>query len=617
MWIVKRNFFFPLPNGQTIDYEYVYPSNLTVDEVFYYIINIRYPTVPSYVYQELKEGLEDFIEQTENTCADHVGDMCVENVLELKEQIDVDNLVGNEKTNLQNKYEEFVNYWIECFEEHEYWHTTNRSLRGRRISDAIEQKIHSAIVRSSVKYNSKWNFHQHRLNNLSNLNEESIRSAFSFLYKKDVNIQRYLLSQELRHTRELEELFHQFQEHVHHNISTNHETIHQNIHKNSHKEIINEMIKEQIEITEIKEAEFNSRIEHLIEEQKREFHEILLRLYEDMVVFNKPSKDIVNMKNVNSFAQLKPSTDSSTTPMNSEYSFTVQLGSQMKTMHNIKLTKIQFIDLLRLQKQNVSNLFEINPERLMTTMNIFSDSLTGIAILEKSFSTDVVEKNSNEEIFRRIVRSRTDYLFPLYDQQMKRIQEYMTTINASKEKNMSNIGNVYVTKHGNLDGTHVVFHVITNDMLSSTANKGQYMNYRIKNDGLSTNMKIAAHISRHPTLTHGIRHVLKACNYYQIRNVYLPLLMVDELTEDMTLQWVLKRAETVLKCVKGFLIQLGAWSTSTDAISSKFSMSNSSVSSFINLHFLVPNNMLNETLMEIADLIPSIFRITRNIILVR
>ena len=55
--------------------------------------------------------------------------------------------------------------------------------------------------------------------------------------------------------------------------------------------------------------------------------------------------------------------------------------------------------------------------------------------------------------------------------------------------------------------------------------------------------------SRHPVLL-GLRHILRTAVVSDITTLTIPLLLVHELSEEMTVPWCLRRAELVFKCVK-------------------------------------------------------------------
>jgi len=70
-------------------------------------------------------------------------------------------------------------------------------------------------------------------------------------------------------------------------------------------------------------------------------------------------------------------------------------------------------------------------------------------------------------------------------------------------------GDVYITRHSNLSEVHVVFHLVSDDSVSTTS-------YELT--------------SRHPVIV-ACRNILKICFRYDVRHITLPLLLVHEMTE--------------------------------------------------------------------------------------
>lgn len=112
-----------------------------------------------------------------------------------------------------------------------------------------------------------------------------------------------------------------------------------------------------------------------------------------------------------------------------------------------------------------------------------------------------------------------------------------------------NIGDFYITKHSNMSQVHILFHLATNE------------NSRERTQSLTSPTKTLKHSdlsSRHPVIL-GLRNILKACITNNIQTLTIPLLLTHEMNEEMTISWVMKRAELVLKCLKGFMIEFVQW----------------------------------------------------------
>lgn len=74
-------------------------------------------------------------------------------------------------------------------------------------------------------------------------------------------------------------------------------------------------------------------------------------------------------------------------------------------------------------------------------------------------------------------------------------------------------GDIYVTRHSNLCDAHLVFHMICDDTV------------------LSNNIN-----SRHPVVM-GLRNVLKMASLSDVTTISLPLLLTQEMGEQMTVAW--------------------------------------------------------------------------------
>ena len=66
--------------------------------------------------------------------------------------------------------------------------------------------------------------------------------------------------------------------------------------------------------------------------------------------------------------------------------------------------------------------------------------------------------------------------------------------------------------------------------------------------------------SQHAMFT-GLRNIFRFAIDFDIINIYIPLLLTDQLSDDKTFDNCIKRAELVFKCVKGFMIEATTWTT--------------------------------------------------------
>lgn len=97
-------------------------------------------------------------------------------------------------------------------------------------------------------------------------------------------------------------------------------------------------------------------------------------------------------------------------------------------------------------------------------------------------------------------------------------------------------GDFFITKHSNLSQSHVIFHLISDEPINSPSEIN----------------------SRHPVIL-GLRNILKTASRHDVTTLTIPALMRHEMSEDMTVQWCMRRAELVFKCAKGFMIESASW----------------------------------------------------------
>ncbi|XP_044731533.1 protein C12orf4 homolog [Chrysoperla carnea] len=291
-----------------------------------------------------------------------------------------------------------------------------------------------------------------------------------------------------------------------------------------------------------------------------------------------------------------------------EESFTIHLGSQMKQMYNIRLisTKIQsFFNIYNnnsrkgSQDDDDSNIIATdNPDliinssaqRLQTAMALYSNDLCGIILLtDNNMGFTSITKE-----FTNICQESTEYHFLNVDDQMELIGECVRNncklSNTNNTNNGSNGGNsdewqtilyknlkdgdIYITTHSNLSKVHVVFHLMYNSTCSSTDIN-----------------------SRHNVIL-GIRNILKLACSNNITTLTIPLLLQNEMSEEMTVQWCTKRAELIFKCVKGFMIEMASWGGSE----------------LKNLQFIIPKGISTSVFTSLATMLTTIFKLSNPVV---
>lgn len=248
-------------------------------------------------------------------------------------------------------------------------------------------------------------------------------------------------------------------------------------------------------------------------------------------------------------AQLHPSADHLEEPKLEE-SFTINLGSQLKSSHNLRLTAMDILDLCRINFSCLEPNAQPSPHRIHTAMSLYSNSSALVLIVDNRISSYGNVKSQ----FSRLCNMSTEFHFNELEQQLDEIRQearYLERDAGGSSKLTANneilleSGDFYITRHSNLAKVHAVYHLVADEsVLSPEIN------------------------SRHPVIL-GLRNILKISHLNDINTIFIPLLLLNELNESITLQWCIKRAELVLKCVKGFMIEISALSPSNEENSNK------------------------------------------------
>ncbi|KAG8040642.1 hypothetical protein G9C98_002638 [Cotesia typhae] len=353
---------------------------------------------------------------------------------------------------------------------------------------------------------------------------------------------------------------------------------------------INEMAARHFEEQSLLQGHWGSRIDALKLEQRRQYRNWIMRLLEEQQTNMLPTpvgSPVVPMPFVAATletVEAKEKIKTSDYPQLEE-SFTIHLGSQMKQMHNIRILTGDVLDFCRTKNNSAS--MEPTPQRLQTALGLYSNDLCGIVVLSDnhlgSYSGITKELST-------ICQLTTEFHFPSMEEQLEKIRDDVKEAVAWRQahhKDTNDLpvkkstlskslqtGDVFITRHSNLAQVHVVFHMVINDSLRS----GDIN-------------------SRHPAIL-GLRNILKTACCNDVTTLTIPVLLVHEMTEDMTVAWCTKRAELVYKCVKGFMIEMASWGGAE----------------LKNLQFLVPKGMSEEVFGTLATMLPSIFRVSNPLV---
>ncbi|XP_048191180.1 LOW QUALITY PROTEIN: protein C12orf4 homolog [Perognathus longimembris pacificus] len=278
-----------------------------------------------------------------------------------------------------------------------------------------------------------------------------------------------------------------------------------------------------------------------------------------------------------------------------EESFTIHLGAQLKTMHNLRLLRADALDFCKHKRSHRSG---VKLHRLQTALSLYSTALCGLVLL---VDNRINSYSGIKRDFATVCQECTDFHFPRIEEQLEVVQQvalYARTQRCSKareprdsgnqnggsedkcknaERNYLNIlpGEFYITRHSNLSETHVAFHLCVDD-----------------------NVKSGNITARDPP-SWGLRNILKVCCTHDVTTISLPLLLVHDMAEEMTIPWCLRRAELVFKCVKGFMMEMVSWDGGISRT----------------VQFLVPQSISEEMFYQLSGMLPQIFRVSSTLTL--
>lgn len=358
------------------------------------------------------------------------------------------------------------------------------------------------------------------------------------------------------------------------------------------EEEINELAAQQFEQQALVAGRWGSQLDALRQTQRAQHRTWLMNTLEEY-----QSTSALNTPSNSPLATFSPEAVTVPSPAAAsgerlEESFTIHLGSQLKQTHNIRIVAMDLLDLCSVEE--VDNPTD-SSRRLQTSLSLYSSELSAVVLLTESpprrpappttLLLDAAAR-STEHHFADVEHQLRDISErvqePVERRNQQRVKEQAEsasngssanngarTFRTNTKRNLQT-GDIFVTRHSNLAEVHVVFHLIVDD---SSLRSGDIT-------------------SRHPAIL-GLRNILKAACSNDITSISIPLLLRHEMSEEMTAAWCARRAELVLKCVKGFMLEAAGWGGAE----------------LRTLHFALPR-AAPAVFAQLATLTPNIFRIS-------
>ncbi|XP_017141225.1 protein C12orf4 homolog [Drosophila miranda] len=344
-------------------------------------------------------------------------------------------------------------------------------------------------------------------------------------------------------------------------------------------EDINNLLAQQYTTQNFVRKRYESELEAKMGHQKNEYRDWITSQVSQMFQVSPVATPLGNRSSM--FVSQQPSM---------EESFTIHLGSQLKHMHNIRILSANVTELCSpLHAEESLN-------GLNMALGLYSSSLCGVVVLTPS-----IQAEANKNIIKNANRS-TEFHFEQIDVQLEKIEKQIRSLsttdsnstpstassNSSAEGSATpsptkkhvprlKTGDFFITKHSNLSQSHVIFHLISDEPINSPSEIN----------------------SRHPVIL-GLRNILKTASRHDITTLTIPALLRHEMSEDMTVQWCIRRAELVFKCAKGFMIESASWGGAE----------------LSTLQLLLPDDISESLFTTLAGMVPSVFHVANPKILV-
>ncbi|XP_043370579.1 protein C12orf4 homolog isoform X2 [Dermochelys coriacea] len=352
---------------------------------------------------------------------------------------------------------------------------------------------------------------------------------------------------------------------------------------------VNALAAQHFESQQVLENKWTSELKQSTAIQKQEYQEWVIKLHQDL---KNPNNSSISEEIKVQPSQLRESVEGSgriyEEQRQLEESFTIHLGAQLKTMHNLRLLRADILDFCKHKRNHRSG---VKLHRLQTALSLYSTSLCGLVLL---VDNRISSYSGIKRDFATVCQECTDFHFPGIQEQLEIVQQVVLYARAQRsnsvnrnggnedkskniERNQSNIlpGEFYITRHSNLSEIHVAFHLCVDD-----------------------NVRSGNITARDPAIM-GLRNILKVCCTHDITTISIPLLLVHDMSEEMTIPWCLKRAELVFKCVKGFMMEMASWDGGISRT----------------VQFLVPQTISEEMFYQLSNMLPQIFRVSSTLTL--
>nr|XP_005989335.1 PREDICTED: protein C12orf4 homolog isoform X2 [Latimeria chalumnae] len=202
---------------------------------------------------------------------------------------------------------------------------------------------------------------------------------------------------------------------------------------------VNSVAAQHFESQQVLENKWASELKQLTTIQKQEYQEWVIKLHQDL---KNPNNSSINEEIKVQPSQLREPVGASERLYEEqrqlEESFTIHLGAQLKTMHNLRLLRADVLDFCKHKPHHRSG---VKLHRLQTALSLYSTSLCGLVLL---VDNRINSYSGIKRDFATVCQECTDFHFPRLEDQLDIVQQvvlYARAQRSSKAKDQPDATN--------------------------------------------------------------------------------------------------------------------------------------------------------------------------------
>ncbi|KAK9406148.1 protein C12orf4 like [Crotalus adamanteus] len=180
---------------------------------------------------------------------------------------------------------------------------------------------------------------------------------------------------------------------------------------------VNKLAAQHFESQQLLENKWNNELKQTTAIQKQEYQEWVVKLHQDLKNPNSTIGDEIKVT-PNQWRESEEGTGRLFEDQRQlEESFTIHLGAQLKTMHNLRLLRADMLDFCKHKRSHRSG---VKLHRLQTALSLYSTSLCGLVLL---VDNRISSYSGIKRDFATVCQECTDFHFPGVQEQLEVVQQ--------------------------------------------------------------------------------------------------------------------------------------------------------------------------------------------------